>query len=266
MLQIDLSGRTALVTGAAGGIGRGIVAALVEAGATVVAADLVEDAARDVAAGFPDGRVVPLRMDVTDEPGVAAAVASLAEQGVGPVSLLVNNAGIAGRTGMPFTRLDGSDWDLPWKVNVVGPFLVAAALVEQLAQTGGSVVNIASVSGRRGFTTSPPYSASKAAILNFTQGMATDLAPRGIRVNAVCPGMVLTPFYRQQRLAASENDPKLLEITDEEFFQDKASRLIPLGRGQQPADIAGAVAFLASDLASSITGQALNVDGGLVMS
>jgi 2-hydroxycyclohexanecarboxyl-CoA dehydrogenase len=266
MLQIDLSGRTALVTGAAGGIGRGIVAALVDAGATVVAADLVEDAARDVAAGFADGRVVPLRMDVTHEAGVGAAVASLAEQGVGPVSLLVNNAGIAGRTGMPFTRLDGSDWDLPWKVNVVGPFLVAAALVEQLAQTGGSVVNIASVSGRRGFTTSPPYSASKAAILNFTQGMATDLAPRGIRVNAVCPGMVLTPFYRQQRLAAAENDPKLLEITDEEFFQDKASRLIPLGRGQQPADIAGAVAFLASDLASSITGQALNVDGGLVMS
>ncbi|MDO9407476.1 SDR family NAD(P)-dependent oxidoreductase [Patulibacter sp.] len=267
MLNIDLTGRTALVTGAAGGIGRGIVAALVEAGATVVAADLVADAAASVAADHP-GSVVPLTMDVTDEEGVAAAVASLEGHAElpAPVSLLVNNAGMAGRTGMPFTRLNSSDWELPWKVNVVGPFLVTAALVEQLAETGGSVVNIASVSGRRGFTTSPPYSASKAAILNFTQGMATDLAPRGVRVNAVCPGMVLTPFYRQQRLAAAENDPKLLEITDEEFFQDKASRLIPLGRGQKPADIAGAVAFLASDLASSVTGQALNVDGGLVMS
>ncbi len=267
MLGIDFGGRTALVTGAAGGIGRGIVAALVDAGATVVAADLNADAAADVAAAHP-GKAVPLTMDVTDEAGVQAAVASLEGHAdlPGPVSLLVNNAGIAGRTGMPFTRLDQSDWDLPWHVNGVGPFLVTSALVEQLAETGGSVVNIASVSGRKGFTTSPPYSASKAAILNFTQGMATDLAPRGVRVNAVCPGMVLTPFYRQQRLAAAENDPRLLEITDEEFFQDKASRLIPLGRGQQPADIAGAVAFLASDLASSITGQALNVDGGLVMS
>ena len=264
-LSIDLEGRVALVTGAAGGIGRGIVDALVEAGATVVAADLDADAARAVADGHPAGRVHPLAVDITDEAATRAAIASLAGV-VGPVSLLVNNAGVATRTGMPFTRLEASDWRLPWEVNVVGAFNVTKALADDLASTGGAVVNIASVSGRRGFTTSPPYSASKAAILNFTQGMATDLAPQGIRVNAVCPGMVLTPFYRQQRLAAAEADPSLLEITDEQFFNAKAERLVPLGRGQQPRDIAAAVCFLASDLAASITGQALNVDGGLVMS
>jgi NAD(P)-dependent dehydrogenase (short-subunit alcohol dehydrogenase family) len=255
----------ALVTGAAGGIGRGIVAALVEAGATVVAADLDAAAAQDVASAYADGQVQPLAVDITDEDAVGAALAPLAGD-VGPVSLLVNNAGVATRTGMPFTRLDARDWRLPWEVNVVGAFIVTKALAGDLERTGGSVVNIASVSGRRGFTTSPPYSASKAAILNFTQGMATDLAPKGVRVNAVCPGMVLTPFYRQQRLAAAEADPALLEITDEQFFNAKAERLVPLGRGQQPRDIAAAVCFLASDLAGSITGQALNVDGGLVMS
>lgn len=264
-IEIDLSERVALVTGAAGGIGRGIVAALEAAGATVVAADLDGGAAESVVAEFPEGRVLPLTMDVTDPGDVERAVASLDGQ-ASPVSVLVNNAGVASRVGQPFTRLDADDWRIPWDVNVVGPFIVAKALADQLAATKGAIVNIASVSGRKGFTTSPPYSASKAAILNFTQGMATDLAPRGIRVNAVCPGMVLTPFYRAQRIAAAEHDPSLLEVTDEEFFEDKARRLIPMGRGQTPADIAAAVAFLASPLASSITGQAVNVDGGLVMS
>ena len=96
--------------------------------------------------------------------------------------------------------------------------------------------------------------------------MARDLAKHEIRVNAVRPGMVFTPFYKQQRLAAAEADPKLLEVSDEDYFNDKAERLIPLGRGQTPEDVAHAVCFLASDLATSITGQSLNVDGGLVMS
>jgi NAD(P)-dependent dehydrogenase (short-subunit alcohol dehydrogenase family) len=263
-LAIDLSDRLAVVTGAAGGIGRGITAALVKAGASVVGADLDGDAAERLGSEHP-GRVHALPLDVTDEAGAQRALAGVTER-LGPVSIVVNNAGVASRPGMPFTRLSARDWQLPWDVNVVGAFVVTSALVPSLEATRGSVVNIASVSGRRGFTTSPPYSASKAAILNFTQVMATDLAPLGVRVNAICPGMVLTPFYRQQRLAAAEADPSLLQVTDEAFFEEKARRLIPLGRGQQPRDIAAATCFLASDLAASITGQALNVDGGLVMS
>jgi 2-hydroxycyclohexanecarboxyl-CoA dehydrogenase len=264
-VAIDLSGRLALVTGAGGGIGRAITARLVEAGARVIAADLDVAAAQGVAACHADGAVEALALDVTDEAAASGALDDAVRR-LGDVAIVVNNAGVASRTGMPFTRLGSADWDLPWHVNVVGPFVVTSALVPSLERTGGTVVNIASVSGRRGFVTSPPYSASKAAVLNFTQVMAADLAPKGIRVNAICPGMVLTPFYRQQRLAAAEADPSLLEISDEQFFEDKARRLIPLGRGQQPGDIASAVCFLASDLASAITGQALNVDGGLVMS
>jgi NAD(P)-dependent dehydrogenase (short-subunit alcohol dehydrogenase family) len=263
-LAIDLSGRGALVTGATGGLGRAITSYLVRAGATVVAADLDATAIDALRAENPV-HIHPLCLDVADEETVARAVKELPDE-ISRISILVNNAGVATRVGMPFTRLAAVDWMLPWMVNVVGVFVMSAALTPMLTDGGGSIVNIASVSGRRGFTTSPPYSASKAAVLNLTQVMASDLAPRGVRVNAVCPGMVLTPFYHAQRVAAAEADPTLLNISDEEYFNRKAESLIPLGRGQESSDIAAAVCFLASDLAASITGQALNVDGGLVMS
>jgi len=262
-LPIDLSGHVALVTGARGGIGTGIVDTLRTCGAIVVAADLP-----GTDTGPPEGDGVHfVALDVTDEEGVEAAFAQVATR-FAPPTIVVNNAGVAARVGLPFTRLDASDWDDgPWSVNVVGPFAVAKAAVPGMIEVGGgTVVNIASVSGRTGFPTSPPYSASKAAVINLTQVMARDLAVHGIRVNAVCPGMVLTPFYRAQRLAAAEADPSLHDISDEEYFDRKAAQLIPLGRGQSPLDIGAAVAFLVSDLAANITGQALNVDGGLVMS
>jgi 2-hydroxycyclohexanecarboxyl-CoA dehydrogenase len=261
-IAIDLHGRIALVTGAGGGIGAGIVAALLEAGAHVVAADLKSANLDDL----PDHSALErIELDVTDDRSVADTVDWLAR--TRRLHVVVNNAGVASRVGMPFTRLDAADWQLPWDVNVVGTFLVSKAAVPHLRATGGgSIVNIASVSGRTGFQTSPPYSASKAAVINFTQAMARDLAAASIRVNAVCPGMVFTQFYRSQRLETAVVDPSVAELTDEEFFEEKARRLIPLGRGQTPADIGAAVAFLSSDLAASVTGQALNVDGGLVMS
>lgn len=262
MLAIDLTGRHALVTGAAGGIGVGIVQRLLAAGANVLATDRSAESLEKMADHPALERMV---LDITNP----AAVEDTVRERVDDTGLdvVVNGAGVASRVGMPFSRLDAPDWSLPWEVNVVGTFLVSRACVPHLQRSpAGSIVNIASVSGRTGFQTSPPYSASKAAVINFTQVMARDLAGDGVRVNAVCPGMVLTPFYREQRLAAAEADPAVLDLTDEEFFTRKAERLIPLGRGQTPEDIGDAVAFLASDLAASITGQALNVDGGLVMS
>ena len=257
---VDFSSSVALVTGAGGGIGKAITAALVDHGATVAAVDLEP-------AGVPaSDRVIAYKTDITDEASVAETIAAVVSD-LGAPTVLVNNAGVAGRVGLPFTRLDAADWTLAWQVNVVGLFNVSAAVTPHMIDAGGgAIVNIASVSGRTGFQTSPPYSASKAAVINFTQVMARDLAKHGIRSNAVCPGMVFTPFYKAQRLAAAEADPSLLDITDEEYFQNKAASIIPLGRGQDAADIANAVCFLASDAARSITGQSLNVDGGLVMS
>lgn len=263
-IPLDLSGEVCLVTGAAGGIGQAIVERLSSAGAVVIAADVDAAALHECYADNRD--VTTTAFDVTDA-GACHAAVHAAVGAVGDVSVVVNNAGVASRVGLPFTRLEAEDWDLPWRVNVVGSFNASKAVVEGMcAARHGAIVNVASVSGRTGFPTSPAYSASKAAVINFTQVMARDLAAFNVRVNAVCPGMVLTPFYRAQRLAAAEHDPVIAAMTDEEYFADKASRLIPLGRGQQPGEIADTVCFLASPLASAITGQALNVDGGLVMS
>ena len=132
--------------------------------------------------------------DITDEAAVQAAAADVTER-VAPVTLLVNNAGVATRVGLPFTRLEACDWSLPWDVNVVGLFTCSKVFAPGMIEAGGgSIVNIASVSGRTGFQTSPPYSATKAAVINLTQVMARDLAKHGIRVNAVCPGHGFYPL------------------------------------------------------------------------
>lgn len=264
-IVIDLSDRLAVVTGAAGGIGLGITKALLAAAARVVLVDQDSGRLEEATQGL-SGEIQCVDMDITDEFKVRSSFELLQWQRE-PVGILVNNAGVGGRVGMPFTRLEASDWQASWDVNVVGLFNVTKAIVRGMIEVRrGAIINIASISGRMGFQTCPPYSASKAAIINFTQVMAKDLAPHGIRANAVWPGMVLTSFYRTQRLAAAEAEPALLNISDEEYFETKVKRLIPLQCGQTPEDIGHAVFFLASELASSITGQSLNVDGGLVMS
>jgi len=255
-IEIELPAKVAIVTGALGGIGSAIVERLEKAGALVVQLDLSQESS--------GGKHV--QCDVTDEESVRQAASRVLDEH-GAASIVVNNAGVMGPLGMPFTKLSASDWDACWAVNVVGTFNVSAAFAPSMPSSeNASIINIASVSGRTGFQTSPPYSASKAAVINFTQAMARDLASRGIRVNAVCPGMVFTPFYRAVRLAASESDLTLGNVSDEEYFQRKATSLVPLGRGQEAEDIANAVLFLASPMAKNITGQTLNVDGGLVMS
>jgi len=179
------------------------------------------------------------------------------------VDILVNNAGIAAkRQGMPFTNHAKPDWVPVLEVNVVGVFVVSREVgLQMMERRTGTIVNISSVSGVTAFQTDSGYSASKVAVINFSRVMAKDLAP-DVRVNCVSPGMVFTPFYRAQYEAAAQKNPEVAEMTAEEFFDQKAKALIPMGQGQQPRDIANAVAFLASDLASNVTGQTLNVDGG----
>lgn len=259
-IEIDLAGRVALVTGAAKGMGLEIARSLRACGATVVLGDIDE-------AGLAEAADVgeTVRLDVADTEAVEAAIAD-AEGRAGPIDLLVNNAGIASpRQGMPFVNQEPRDWDPVFAVNARGVFTVSRAVGRRMMELRrGSIVNIASIAGRANLSTDPAYATSKAAVVSLTQIMARDLAPYGIRVNAVCPGMVLTPFYLSQYEFAAARDPEVREMGPVAFFEQKASRLIPLGRGQEPREIANAVAFLASDLASAITGQSLNVDGGLV--
>ncbi|HET9733422.1 MAG TPA: SDR family oxidoreductase [Acidimicrobiales bacterium] len=260
-LAIDLSGQVALVTGAGRGIGREIANRLRMAGATVVAADRDESLVDDL----PEG-IHGLVLDVTS--------ASEVERGVekaftdhGEVRILVNNAGIASsHHGMPFTNQLPEDWSRVYEVNVLGAVHVTRAW-QQLrprSDAPGVIINMASVAAKLPTVTDPAYSASKAALVAFTQSLTRDLAPH-VRVCAVCPGMVMTPFYMNQYGLTASHDQSVAQQSPEDFFAAKAKSLIPLGAGQTPTDVANAVAFLASDLAGAITGQSLNVDGGLVM-
>ena len=258
-LPIDLTGRVALVTGSSGGVGQSIVQVLRTAGATVVGADI------NLPTGTRDRQGLAVAMDITSPDSVRAALDEVATI-AGHPDILVNNAGGASRThGNPFHRQGIGEWERVARLNTLGTVLVASEWARRhRAGTPGVIVNIASVAGRRPTTNDPAYSAAKASVLAFTQSAALDMAP-DVRVVAVCPGMVMTAFYREQHRLTADEDPAIAQLDANEFFEQKASRLIPMRRGQEPVDVAYAVAFLVSDLARNITGQALNVDGGLVM-
>jgi NAD(P)-dependent dehydrogenase (short-subunit alcohol dehydrogenase family) len=247
----ELEGRVALVTGAAAGIGAAIAAALRDAGAVVHGADLAwPDAPPDLAAR--------LDLDVTDRPAIRAAMAGIADQH-GAFDLLVNCAG-AMRAREDVYDYDEADWELIVGVNARGTFACMQEATRAMTHDGAAIVNVASVAGREGRTYSPPYAASKAAVINLTRSMARQLAPR-IRVNAVCPGLIETEF----NLRLGRQFGPAQGLTPEEFVAWRAQG-IPLGRAGRPEDVADVVCFLASPAARYLTGQSINVDGGIVMS
>jgi NAD(P)-dependent dehydrogenase (short-subunit alcohol dehydrogenase family) len=263
-MDLGLRGHVAVITGGASGIGRACAAAFAAEGARPVIWDLDGDAATRVA-GELGG--VGFSVDVADEASVNSALARTIEQ-VGPVDHAVHAAAIgSGKFGFPFTNLSpAADWPRVLKVNVMGTAFVAHALGPHIAERGrGTMVFVASIAGQIGSQTDPPYSASKAANINFAMCLAKDLAPRGVRVNTVCPGMVRTPLNRAVWQAWHDAAPPAERMSYDQWAERKIKVVAPLGRWQTPEGVAAMAVFLSSERAGDVTGQTINVDGGQVM-
>ena len=243
-----LAQHTVFITGAGQGIGQAVALGLAAMGAHLVVTDLRADAAADTATQIctAGGTATSQALDVADAAACNAAAAAL-QLPAGHRLVLVNNAGI--RPKHPFDSADRDDqWRRTMDINLDGPRHTILAFQALLAASGGNVVNIGSISASRASPGSIAYSTSKAAVEMLTKVMALELAPQGIRVNAVAPGVMLTQMTEQTR-----KDPKHVEYI---------LRRVPLKRYGEPGEIAGPVAFLASPMASYITATVLNVDGG----
>ena len=247
-LSIDLSARTALVTGGGTGLGRAIAESLARAGARVVITGRTE-ANLETAAGDLPGQVTFRVHDVTDLPAHERLVADI-ETSVGPLDILVNNAGRHLKT--PFVDTDPEALRAVVETNLIGATELTRMAVRRMLPRGrGSVVMISSMAGLMGLTGVSSYALTKAGLLGLTRSLAVELGPSGIRVNAICPGFIDTAMFRQ----AMQGDPaRFTRITDR----------IPLPALGTPEDIADAVAFLCSDRGHYLNGVTLPVDGGFV--
>jgi NAD(P)-dependent dehydrogenase (short-subunit alcohol dehydrogenase family) len=252
-----LDGRTVVVTGAGGGMGRGIAEAVAEAGAQVVVGDLALDGVKETARRIETGggHAAPLVLDVTDPESVATAIAQ-SVRSFGRVDGWVNNAGVLRMDAA--LDLAAADWEAQMRVNVSGLFSCCQIVARQLIAQGegGAIVNVASNAGKVGYPNMAGYNAGKAAVINLTRSLAAEWAPHRINVNAVCPGGVETPMLAavaEWITARHGGDPKEL-----------VQRMVPaqLGRHIQPIEVGRVVAFLLSDAAAIIRGQSINVDGG----
>lgn len=255
-----LEDQVAIVTGSAQGIGEGIATALGRFGAQVVIADLNETKAKETAATLVSQgiRAIGVGHDVTSASS-SDALASHVRAELGSIDVLVNNAGLSGRT--PIVEMSDRAWDSMIAVNLTGVQRTTRAVARVMKEQGsGSIISVSSVAGRQGKANMTHYSATKFAVIGFTQALALELGSTGIRVNAVCPGMVRTAMWEDELTEIAEAQG----ISTEEAWQGVLDQ-IPLGRPQTPEDIGTAAAFLASRLAQNITGQALNVCGGFAL-
>lgn len=253
MYCMDLTGKVAIVTGGAQGIGKAIVDAFLECGAKVAVAD------REIKLDHSNEKLLYIQTDVTKSEQVEETVQTIVNH-FGRLDILVNNAGIS--TMDYAIDIKEEDWDLVMNVNAKGVYLFSKAVARILKDQGqgGKIINISSQAGKNGYRLMGSYVASKHAVLGFTKTMAIELAQAGINVNAVCPGIVETDMKRHERVLGGE----LRGLTAELIRQEDYSQ-VPLGRTAEPQDVANVVVFLASRYSDYMTGQGVNVSGGMTM-
>jgi NAD(P)-dependent dehydrogenase (short-subunit alcohol dehydrogenase family) len=244
-----LKGKVAVITGAASGLGRACAERFAQEGARVVVADIQEEAGKEVAQALPEGRFV--KVDVTDPASVEATIAETVRH-YGRLDILFNNAGIDGEHA-PTDESTLENWRKVLAVNLDGVYFgMKYGIAAMLDQGSGVVLNMASIVGLVAFSKNPPYSASKAAVIQLTRAAAIEYADRRIRVNALCPTVVQTPLL--ENFIRSSPDP--------EERRQRIENMNPLPGMPTPEDVAAAALFLASDEAAFITGVALPIDGG----
>ena len=251
-----MTSRVALVTGGAQGIGGGISEALGAHGFRVAIADLNLDAAKETAKRITDagGTAIAVAVDVTDTASVQAAIKTVTAE-LGEIEIAVNNAGWDDF--MPFVKTNEDFWDRILDINFKGALRVCHTLVPGMMERGfGRVINIGSDAGRVGSSLEAVYSGAKGGIIAFSKTLAREVATKGVTVNTVCPGPTDTPALRKFADASGEDADKVI---------GGMARAVPMKRLGNPADVAAAVVFFASDAAEYITGQTLSVSGGLTM-
>ena len=257
-----LAGRHALLTGAGGGIGLAVTAAFLAEGARCTAVDLASAPSQGLAALLAEhpGQLAYLGADITRVDRLPALVDE-AVQRFGPLAVLFNNAALFDMA--PLLDSDAAMYERLFAVNVKGMFFMMQAALAQMVARGvaGSVINLASQAGRRGEALVAHYCATKAAVISYTQSAALAMAPHGIRVNAISPGVIDTPMWAEVDALFARHEG--LQPGEKKAAVGKA---VPLGRMGLPQDVAGAAVFLASAESAYITAQTLNVDGGNVMS
>lgn len=255
-MQLNLKAQTVAVFGAASGIGRAIAEGFAAEGCRVRGFDR-----------NPNPRPLPQGTDIATGDVTSLAQVSAFAESIGAVDHVVFSVGAgSGKFGFPFWNLDPADWARVLEINLIGAVNVAHAFAPKLIKRGrGSLLFLVSVAGQVGSQTDPPYSAAKAGLINFMQCVARDLAPHGVRANALSPGMVRTELNESVWAASQRGLPESARQDYAVWADEKIRKVSPLGRWQMPEEYAAMAVFLASEHAMNITGQTINIDGGQVM-
>lgn len=255
MVNIDLTNKVALVTGGKNGIGEAIVSVLSEAGASVVSIDYAYPEPFQIV----NRQIVQAQVDVADEHSIDTCIQNSLNH-FGKIDILVNCAGISTMDVVVDSNLE--DWDKVFSINSRGVYLFSKKVAKWMKDntSTGRIIQISSQAGKNGYIGMGGYVASKHAVIGLTKTMAKELAPDNILVNAVCPGIVETEMKKRERIEGGI----IRGMTADDIYAEDCSQ-VPLGRTANPHEVANVVLFLASPLASYMTGQAINVTGGMTM-